>query len=400
VNIGVGGQGEYNISGGTLNALHDLNVADQNGPAAIDGQMNITGGVVNQTGGDQALFVGKNGGTGVLNISDGTLTVNRFQIGENANATGVVNQSGGTVTSNQWINIGHDAAGEYNISGGTLNALHDLNVGDQNGPAAVDGRLNVTGGVINHTGPAFFVGKNGSTGIMTVTGHDAAINATNYDQNGNSTLNSVLNNDGVTPVEVSGNTIVNGEVDVDLAGGVAFLQNDTHDLVGGGTGLTDNSTFNEVIWNKTVAANTIQATLNPAAGVGTLDLFDGFDQVGPLALNAGFVDIVGIDVDPLLVSFNVEVGGGATIQDLADFIAGGGNDVIIGPNSGFDLGVLLQAPGDSLTFAWDFSDFDQTFGTNSPTLVTLIGAGVPEPVSAVLLIGAAGALLVRRRRRV
>ena len=90
------------------------------------------------------LSIGRNGGTGTLNVCNTGIIVvaNALYLGQDPGGNGTVNQTGGTVSNtNQWTTIGASAGatGVYNISAGVLNP-HFLEVG-----ADGTGTMNVSG---------------------------------------------------------------------------------------------------------------------------------------------------------------------------------------------------------------------------------------------------------------
>ena len=94
--LGSGGDGTYDLQGGSLNVVHDV-------------------------------FVGHSGGTGVLNIDSGPVTIGNYMMvghaayGAYGGTVGTVTQTAGDVTV-AILPIGHEyGTGTYDISGGSLN---------------------------------------------------------------------------------------------------------------------------------------------------------------------------------------------------------------------------------------------------------------------------------------
>jgi len=124
--IGIFGSGHFNWTGGVLLAS-DVEV----GPGgtmevgviwARNGTLAIHGGSVNATGLGTAICLGTGGtgdegGSGVIEITAGTLDADTLCVGYNG--TGTVTQTGGTVTGNLlWI--GRQGPGDYQYEGGDL----------------------------------------------------------------------------------------------------------------------------------------------------------------------------------------------------------------------------------------------------------------------------------------
>jgi hypothetical protein len=176
--IGVnGGTGTYSLSGtGNLTVQNALNIGE-----AGTGTLNVSGGTLRKlvptppTGddGDQWMNIGFNaGGNGTFNLSGGAVQVDtgaKLLIARNG-GSGVVNHTGGTLNVRDEINIGDFApapgpTAAYNISAGTVDA-DAINVGawnNANGTLAVSG----TGQVIARN--VLVVGRSGDAGVATGT---------------------------------------------------------------------------------------------------------------------------------------------------------------------------------------------------------------------------------------
>ena len=188
VGEGTGGVGTLNISGtANFTSGGELQVGNDAGT----GTMNMSGGTmtINQWG-----AIGRNGGTGVLNFSGGTIQMggsNRtFDIGVFggngvAVGTGTMNQTGGTLinTTND-TTLGRDGSGVgvWNLNGGTA-SLATLFVG-RNGM----GTMTQSGGTLNLNNSFFRIADGGSTGHYTITaGTVSNVQAIQVGTNGNST---------------------------------------------------------------------------------------------------------------------------------------------------------------------------------------------------------------------
>jgi autotransporter-associated beta strand protein len=161
------GTGTLTQSGGTITLNHDFYVGQSGGG---NGTYNISSGAVLNTGRD--FVIGRESGTGTLNMTGGTITKTgdeKFIVGHN-NGVGTVVQSGGTITANNELYIGNEnasASGTYTLSGpGALNVANEVVVGRESGT----GILNVNGGTLTTTGNGnMYVGRRNGTGTLNQT---------------------------------------------------------------------------------------------------------------------------------------------------------------------------------------------------------------------------------------
>ncbi|MFI4912210.1 MAG: hypothetical protein ACIAQZ_11140 [Sedimentisphaeraceae bacterium JB056] len=108
-------------------------------------------------------------GYGVVDVSDGVLTVNRSQLGQQTGSEGVLNVSGGEFNTTRYLNVGVIGTGTVNLTGGTLNIQGEqLRAGD--GSTTGVGIVNVSGtGVLNVLNSYSVIGDNGY-GEVNVSG--------------------------------------------------------------------------------------------------------------------------------------------------------------------------------------------------------------------------------------
>jgi fibronectin-binding autotransporter adhesin len=210
--VNITGNGEFNSTTGDTFYISDG--ANTQGTINLSGNGQfITGGVtevgvnpgatgtVNQTGGSLTInrsgnfgFVlgdgrnsnGGNGPIGTYNLSAGTFSDENGEIyvGEGNNGgpgKGVWNQTGGTATFGNWFVVGREGAqGTVLISGGTL--TKDTSNGGAN-VSVGEGGANVCTMTIDNTGSfnvesgQFFVGNNGSIGVLNVGSPTDPVNA-------------------------------------------------------------------------------------------------------------------------------------------------------------------------------------------------------------------------------
>jgi autotransporter-associated beta strand protein len=162
-----GGTGLLSQSAGTITLSNNLYVGQSSGST---GTYNISGSSVLNVGRD--FVIGREGGTGALNMTGGTITKTgdeKFLVGHN-NGTGTVVQSGGTITANNELYIGNEnsgAQGTYTLSGtGALNVANEVVVGRESGT----GILNVDGGTMTTTGNGnMYIGRRNGTGTLNQT---------------------------------------------------------------------------------------------------------------------------------------------------------------------------------------------------------------------------------------
>jgi hypothetical protein len=222
-----GSVGELNVNAGTLAVQNWIVV----GRGQSTGRIAMTGGTIEKTGGGHflvgdgpnsngtltqsggniaistgELWVGQNTGTGLLEISGGSMTVDNWAaigrvggtgtmnltggtftktastgfsafivadpVGSNLPTTGFVNQSGDTsLTTNEiWVGQGNGGNGTYSISGGTMTSSSWIAVGRESGI----GTVNISGtGVVKKVGGAgshIIIGSLGGTGVVNQTG--------------------------------------------------------------------------------------------------------------------------------------------------------------------------------------------------------------------------------------
>ena len=169
------GTGTLTQSGGTISLNHDFYVGQGGGG---NGTLNLSGSAVLNTSRD--FVIGREGGTGTLNITGGTITKTgdeRMIVGHN-NGTGTVVHSGGTINVNQnQLYIGNEnagAQGTYTLSGtGALNVADELVVGRESGT----GILNVNGGALTTSGNGnMYVGRRNGIGTLNQTAGTISVN--------------------------------------------------------------------------------------------------------------------------------------------------------------------------------------------------------------------------------
>lgn len=169
VGSGSGNSAAMNVNaGGTLTANNWLVLGRNDGT----GTLNVNGGTVSNTA-NNVTFANTAAAIGTLNLNSGSIWANNeVWIGENGNATG--NQTGGDITSGAWFVVGRNSGsvGTYNLSGGTVTAATTGfgSFGVMGSFSGAQGTLNVSGGSYTVGGSRrLYVGEAG-TGTLNVSG--------------------------------------------------------------------------------------------------------------------------------------------------------------------------------------------------------------------------------------
>ncbi len=399
LNVGVAGQGQLTINGGTLSvATGDVMIGQNSGGV----------GVVTQTAGTTSFhaaspnwfFVGSAAGSqGTYNFSGGTLTEpNNEEVGYGG--TGTFNQTGGTHTVGNLV-LGGQASGTgtFALSGGTL-VVHGVSGGP--GMSAFDlngGTLQASGNnaaffqgmtsAIVQSGGALVNAAGNNIGISQTLLHDPALGATAdggliKSGAGGLTLSGASTFTGGTtlaagaiqiaaPITISGGVITAGPVGVKtltLAGGtlqddgstriipnnvaiggnVAFSSPASGSLVFDSTGLSTPSTV--ALSNNPTFTVTNSVTINDVitgsgqaltkAGGGTLTLGSANSYSGPTAVNGGVLRVSG----SLTAASAVTVNSGGLLSGTGTIggsvgVAGGGH---LAPGGAAAVGTLTTGP--------------------------------------------------------
>ncbi len=145
---GSGGQGVLNISNGLITSTGNFHIGEVG-----SGTVSQTGGTIDDASGGGEFWVGNNGGgNGIYNLSgSGVLNVsNWLAVGRNG-ATGVVNMSGGTInkTGNGNIIVGSIGGnGTWNMNAGLITNTTGLILGENSNT----GTFYLNGGTVQATG--------------------------------------------------------------------------------------------------------------------------------------------------------------------------------------------------------------------------------------------------------
>ena len=190
-----GAQGTYTLGGtGALNVANEVVVGRESGT----GILNVDGGTITTTGNGN-MYVGRRNGTGTLNQTAGTISVikefgvgtrddnkigtgtynlsgglltasNNIFIGKEQGASGTMTMNGGTMTGSDKLIIGHNqATGSLSHSAGTLNVQNEVYIGNENSASSV-GAYTLSGTGVLNVGNEVIVGRDNGTGTFNLNG--------------------------------------------------------------------------------------------------------------------------------------------------------------------------------------------------------------------------------------
>jgi hypothetical protein len=344
--IGNGGTGTLNLSGNI-----EVNVpSDTVAPNGAYGKVSV-----GTNDGD--TYQDGVGGTGVANMSSGTLAINdvnsggnygTLDVGRGKNAVGTFNQSGGTVITGGAFQVGVDGGnGTYNLSGGVLRQ------GDRVGSHIYLGDLA------------------GGLGELNITGTGQLIlDPTNYADVGTETGTGIITQNGAaTDVEANGDWLAFGSDAIGPAGGGAYvLVSGTLNLnsgyVGFGEGVNGAGIFEQFGGVMTAKTNVIVGD----AGSGLFTQFSGsatFEDGAQMILanQAGSTGTVNLDGGVLGVGGTDGIKAGA---GQYQFNMSGGTLQV----TGSDLTTSINA-----TFTADTTSTVDTNGHNATWSGSFSGSG-------------------------
>ena len=228
-NENAGARGTYTLSGtGALNVANEVVVGRESGT----GTLNVNGGTITTTGNGN-MYIGRRNGTGTLNQTAGVISViKEFGVGtrdDNKIGTGTYNLSGGSLSAANNIFIGKElgSSGTLNITGGTLGTSDKLQVGHNQ----ATGNLTHSAGTVNVQNEVYIGNENGASSVGTYTlSGTGVLNVGNEfivgRDNGTGTFN--LNGGTVNAAKISGGT---GSATVNFNGGVVKAKRDESNLI-------------------------------------------------------------------------------------------------------------------------------------------------------------------------
>lgn len=311
---GASATGITSISGGAIVTNNWTIIGRESG----NGTLNITGGSFTKNGGGR--FVVAENATGAMNLSDGIVSVNdEFWVGQGGSSNGIVTQSGGTISCNSWIAIGREGGtGVYNMTGGTFNKTGGGSnfILGASGPGTMtmsgDSLLNVTGGIT-------WIGENNAANFTMSAGSNAEVRTAQFVMatygGGNATVNlsgGTLRTGLIDGGDGTANVTFNGTQVIATATALPFISDLDTAVVDAGGLKIDSAGFNLASAQafsgtggvtKTGAGSLSLSGANSFSGdnilgAGTLNLTTAFTGGGALTMNGNTtlgVSVISID---------------------------------------------------------------------------------------------------------
>ncbi len=246
-NENAGASGTYTLSGaGAVNVANEVVVGRESGT----GVLNVDGGTITTTGNGN-MYIGRRNGTGTLNQTAGVISVikefgvgtrddnkigigiynlsggslaatNNIFIGKELGASGTMTMTGGTMSTSDKLQIGHNqATGVLTQSGGTVNVQNEVHIGNENNASSV-GTYTLSGSAELNVGNEVLVGRDNGTGTFHLDGGTVTTKKIEGGT-GNATVNF---NGGILKArESQGAFITNLDVANVQAGGVVIDSN-------------------------------------------------------------------------------------------------------------------------------------------------------------------------------
>ncbi len=289
-NENTGAEGTYTLSGtGALNVANEVVVGRESGT----GILNVNGGTLT-TSGNGNMYVGRRNGIGTLNQTAGTISVikefgvgtrddnkigtgtynlsgtgaitiaNNIFIGKELEASGTMTMTGGTMTGSDKLIIGHNqATGALTQSGGTVTVTNEIYIGNENNASSV-GTYTLSGSGLINLGNEVIVGRDNGTGTFNLNG--GTVNAKKISGGtGSATVN--FNGGVLKAKQDESNLIENLDVANVQSGGIKIDSNGFNvstSQVLTGTGGLEKSGAGQLTLS---GANTYAGTTTVAAGV-------------------------------------------------------------------------------------------------------------------------------------
>jgi autotransporter-associated beta strand protein len=382
-------RGTYTLSGtGALTVSNEVVVGRESGT----GILNVNGGTITTLGNDGNMYIGRRNGTGTLNQSNGVIIVNReFGVGtrdDNKIGTGTYNLSGGSiaVANNFFVGKEQGSSGTMAMTGGTLGTSESLRIGHNQ----ATGVLTQSGGTVNVQNEVYIGNENSASSVGTYTlSGTGAVNVGNEVHIGRDNATGTLNLNGgtITTKKLEGGT---GSATVNFNGGVLkakenqenLIQNlDTANVQSGGIKIDSNG-FNVATSQALTGTGGLEKL-----GSGSLTLNAASTYTGPTLVSAGTLTLA---LNSSITSA-VTVAGGAALGG-AGTIAG---SLAFSSNAKFVFGLttlLVNGSSNSVTFT-DFG-IDDLVGLTSATdegSYTIISGSATINTNGLLNLGSASA---------
>lgn len=416
-----GGNAHFTQSGGSVSGNNWFVVGRFGGTAIYD----MTGGTIMKTGGGNVILGDAGNGevsNGTMNLSgDSSVSINsELWVGQAAKGTGALSMSGNSsLSTGNWIAVGRDGAtGTLNISGGTITKGGDGNSHFIVGSIGGKGTVNQTGGTISTVAGEVRLGEGSSTALWDLSGGVVSTDGLQVAWAGGTNefrvreLGSMIagfltvGSNGTGVFNQSGGSVsVGTTLDVQGANGTG-----TYNLSGGTLSVDTNidaaaGTFT-FTGGKLTRSNAgiikFDGALTTGTGLATLDL----DNNKTFDINGAFNKVAGVTLE--LTGIAIPAWDGVGI-DTGSFTLGTVDSIVgtFGPSTDTITGLTInnQVP---TTFISEAAGEGATFDPNSQSVywvqesggtVTLQYSIVPEPGSVSLLAIAGIALGLRRRRK-
>jgi autotransporter-associated beta strand protein/T5SS/PEP-CTERM-associated repeat protein len=391
--------GPDNPSSGILNLANTATADGTNltGYALGSGSVSVTGVTtlarrnnssgtlnINTTGsfsGNNAQILVGGGGTGTVNLVNGSFNTSHFDAGlvlggssdqNDANGTGIFNMSGGTMGNGtqdtgfqRFIRVGRQGTGVFNQTGGTVNIGNNLEIGVNSGSS---GTVNLSGGTtsldimrvgmsgggtLNISGEAAVTGRNFND-ALTIGVNAGGAGTVNLD-GGSLTLRSVKGGAGTSSFNFNGGTLVftsffadafQGLAEANIHAGGAFIDTNGND-VGIAQDLQGDGDLTKLGSGKLTLTGVNISTGGLYVEAGTLSIASAFiDPAATVSIASdAFLDLDfdGDNVIGALVLGGIAMEAG-TYDASSPFLTGSGTLTIIPEASGPAMfGLLLSA---------------------------------------------------------
>jgi len=352
-----GARGTYTLSGtGALNVANEVVVGRESGT----GILNVDGGSITTTGNGN-MYVGRRNGTGTLNQTAGVISViKEFGVGtrdDNKIGTGTYNLSGGSiaVANNFFVGKEQGASGTMAMTGGTLGTSESLRIGHNQ----ATGVLTQSGGTVNVQNEVYIGNENSgsSVGTYTLSG-TGAVNVGNEVHIGRDNATGTLNLNGGTLMtkKLEGG---NGSATVNFNGGVLkakenqdnLIQNlDVANVQSGGAKINSNG-FNVATSQALTGTGGLEKL-----GAGSLTLSANNTYAGTTTVSEGLLKVNG-SVGSIQVNSGASLGGSGTTGSLLV------NGTLTPGNSPGTLNTGSQTWFNSANYNWQIFDATGSAGS-------------------------------------
>ena len=356
-NENAGARGTYTLSGtGALNVANEVVVGRESGT----GTLNVNGGSITTTGNGN-MYIGRRNGTGTLNQTAGVISViKEFGVGtrdDNKIGTGTYNLSGGSiaVANNFFVGKEQGASGTMAMTGGTLATSESLRIGHNQ----ATGVLTQSGGTVNVQNEVYIGNENSgsSVGTYTLSG-TAAVNVGNEVHIGRDNATGTLNLNGGTLMtkKLEGGT---GSATVNFNGGVLkakenqdnLIQNlDVANVQSGGAKIDSNG-FNVATSQALTGTGGLEKL-----GAGSLTLSANNTYAGTTTVSEGLLKVNG-SVGSIQVNSGASLGGSGTTGSLLV------NGTLTPGNSPGTLNTGSQTWFNSANYNWQIFDATGSAGS-------------------------------------